>query len=282
MTLKSEKLYQQAKRRMPGGVNSPVRAFKSIGISPPFIKAGKGSHIWDEDENEYIDYVMSWGALILGHAYPDIVIALQKQAGLGTSYGACTRLEVEMVEKPVADGGEGTIEALYYGLGGRLVKTEITGPLWEKVNAQYLILDDQKTAIIEMAQAAGLTLVPIQKRNPRYTTTFGVGELVNNAVKNGCKKVILAIGGSATNDGGMGALAALGVKFYDENQKLLPGMGENLPKVQAIDTEGAEKAMNEVEILIASDVKNSLFGPEGAASVYAPQKGANEEDVFFS
>jgi glutamate-1-semialdehyde 2,1-aminomutase len=99
MTLKSEKLYQQAKRRMPGGVNSPVRAFKSIGISPPFIKAGKGSHIWDEDENEYIDYVMSWGALILGHAYPDIVIALQKQAGLGTSYGACTRLEVEMAEK---------------------------------------------------------------------------------------------------------------------------------------------------------------------------------------
>ena len=84
---------------MPGGVNSPVRAFKSIGISPPFIKAGKGSHIWDEDENEYIDYVMSWGALILGHAYPDIVIALQKQAGLGTSYGACTRLEVEMAEK---------------------------------------------------------------------------------------------------------------------------------------------------------------------------------------
>jgi glycerate kinase len=192
----------------------------------------------------------------------------------------CTH-KVEIVEKPVADGGEGTIEALYYGLGGRLVKTEITGPLWEKVNAQYLILDDQKTAIIEMAQAAGLTLVPIQKRNPRYTTTFGVGELVNNAVKNGCKKVILAIGGSATNDGGMGALAALGVKFYDENQKLLPGMGENLLKVQTIDTEGAEKAMNEVEILIASDVKNSLFGPEGAASVYAPQKGANEEDVFF-
>ncbi|NLI41136.1 MAG: glycerate kinase [Caldisericales bacterium] len=192
----------------------------------------------------------------------------------------CTH-DVEIVEKPVADGGEGTIEALYYGLGGRLIKTEITGPLWEKVKAQYLILNDQKTAIIEMAQAAGLTLVPLKKRNPRYTTTFGVGELVNNAVKNGCKKVILAIGGSATNDGGMGALAALGVKFYDENQKLLPGIGENLPKVQTIDTEGIEKAMNEVEILIASDVKNPLFGPEGAASVYAPQKGANEEDVFF-
>jgi glycerate kinase len=95
------------------------------------------------------------------------------------------------------------------------------------------------------------------------------------------KKVIVAIGGSATNDGGMGALAALGVKFYDENQKLLSGMGENLPKVQTIDTEGVEKAMNEVEILIASDVKNPLFGPEGAASVYAPQKGANEEDVLF-
>ena len=192
----------------------------------------------------------------------------------------CTH-KVEIVEKPVADGGEGTIEALYYGLGVRLIKTEITGPLWGKLNAQYLILNDQKTAIIEMAQAAGFNLIPPKDRNPRKTTTFGVGELVNDAVKNVFKKVIVAIGGSATNDGGMGALAALGVKFYDENQKLLSGMGENLPKVQTIDTEGFEIAMNEVEILIASDVKNSLFGPEGAASVYAPQKGANEEDVFF-
>ncbi|NLJ39274.1 MAG: glycerate kinase [Candidatus Atribacteria bacterium] len=192
----------------------------------------------------------------------------------------CTH-EIEIVEKPIADGGEGTIEALYYGLGGRLIKIEITGPLWGKVNAQYLILKDQKTAVIEMAQAAGLTLVPIKKRNPRYTTTFGVGELMIDAVKNGCKKLILAIGGSATNDGGMGALTALGVKFYDENQKLLSGMGENLPKVQTIDTDGIVKVMNEVEILIASDVKNPLFGLEGAARVYAPQKGANDEDVLF-
>lgn len=192
----------------------------------------------------------------------------------------CTH-EIEIVEKPIADGGEGTIEALYYGLGGRLITIKITGPLWEKVNAQYLILNDQKTAIIEMAQAAGLILVPIKKRNPRYTTTFGVGELMIDAVKNGCKKLILAIGGSATNDGGMGALTALGVKFYDENQKLLSGMGENLPKVQTIDTDGIVKVMNEVEILIASDVKNPLFGLEGAARVYAPQKGANDEDVLF-
>ncbi|NLJ37954.1 MAG: glycerate kinase [Candidatus Atribacteria bacterium] len=192
----------------------------------------------------------------------------------------CTH-EIEIVEKPVADGGEGTIEALYYGLGGKLVKTEITGPLWEKVNAQYLILKDQKTAVIEMAQAAGLILVPIEKRNPRYTTTFGVGELMIDAVKNGCTKLILAIGGSATNDGGTGALTALGVKFYDKDQKLLSGMGENLHKIQIIDTDGIEKVMNEVEILIASDVKNPLFGPEGAARVYAPQKGANDEDVLF-
>jgi glycerate kinase len=192
----------------------------------------------------------------------------------------CTQ-EIEIVEKPVADGGEGTIEALYYGLKGKIIKIEITGPLWGKLNAQYLILNDQKTAIIEMAQAAGFNLIPPKDRNPRKTTTFGVGELVNDAVKNGCKKVILAIGGSATNDGGMGALAALGVKFHDENQKLLPGMGENLYKIQSIDTEDIEKEMSEVEILIASDVKNPLFGPEGAASVYAPQKGANEEDVLF-
>ena len=192
----------------------------------------------------------------------------------------CTH-EIEIVEKPVADGGEGTIEALYYGLGGKLVKTEITGPLWEKVNAQYLILKDQKTAVIEMAQAAGLILVPIEKRNPRYTTTFGVGELMIDAVKNGCTKLILAIGGSATNDGGTGALTALGVKFYDKDQKLLSGMGENLHKIQIIDTDGIEKVMNEVEILIASDVKNPLFGLEGAARVYAPQKGANDEDVLF-
>jgi len=192
----------------------------------------------------------------------------------------CTH-EIEIVEKPIADGGEGTIEALYYGLGGRLITIKITGPLWEKVNAQYLILNDQKTAIIEMAQAAGLILVPIKKRNPRYTTTFGVGELMIDAVKNGCTKLILAIGGSATNDGGTGALTALGVKFYDKDQKLLSGMGENLHKIQIIDTDGIEKVMNEVEILIASDVKNPLFGPEGAARVYAPQKGANDEDVLF-
>jgi len=192
----------------------------------------------------------------------------------------CTH-DVEIVEKPVADGGEGTIEALYYGLGGKLIEIEIKGPLWEKVKAQYLILNDRKTAVIELAQAAGLTLIPSKNRNPRLTTTYGVGELLIDAVKKGCKKVILAIGGSATNDGGMGALTALGVKFYDENQNLLSGTGENLPKIRLIDTEDISKEMGEVEILIASDVRNPLFGPEGAAMVYGPQKGAEEKDVQF-
>ncbi|MDK2897419.1 MAG: glycerate 2-kinase [Candidatus Atribacteria bacterium] len=186
----------------------------------------------------------------------------------------------QIVEKPLADGGEGTVEAVVRGAGGKIIEREVTGPLGKKVKAQIGILPDLGVAVLEMAQAAGLLQIPPSQANPRYTTTYGVGELLKEAYKLGYRKIVLGIGGSATCDGGMGVLQALGVRFLDERGEELAGIGDNLSRIARIDRSGLQP-LGGAEILIACDVENPLYGPEGAAYVYAPQKGASPKDVAW-
>ncbi|MBC7217003.1 MAG: glycerate kinase [Candidatus Caldatribacterium sp.] len=186
----------------------------------------------------------------------------------------------EIFTKPMADGGEGTVAAVVLAAGGEVIPLEVTGPLWERVRVQVGLLPDG-TCVLELAQAAGLPLVPPEKRNPRLTTTYGVGEMLRFALEKGYRRIVLGVGGSATCDGGMGALAALGVKFLDHEGKELEGIGENLPKIASLDTSGFLRPPEGTEILIATDVTNPLYGPLGAAYVYGPQKGAGPEDVAY-
>lgn len=184
------------------------------------------------------------------------------------------------IEKiPLADGGEGTVEALVEATGGRRVTVRVRGPLGESVEATFGILGDGTTAVIEMAAASGLVLVPPEQRNPLRTTTYGTGELIRAALDRGCRRLLIGIGGSATNDAGLGMAAALGVRFFDGQGRLLghPGgnlAGQDLLRLARIDARGLDPRLQEAEVLVACDVTNPLYGPEGAAYVYAPQKGA--------
>lgn len=188
--------------------------------------------------------------------------------------------DAEVVVKPLADGGEGTIEALVQGMKGIEYKIEVHGPLGKKVTASYGIIEEgEKTAIIEMAQAAGITLVSKQERNPLYTTTYGVGEIIKDAIHRGCRKFIVGIGGSATNDAGVGMMQALGYKFYDVDGNLLGLGGQILDKIHRIDQTEALKELSECSFKVACDVDNPLYGKNGASYIYGPQKGATEEIV---
>ena len=185
----------------------------------------------------------------------------------------------EIVVLPLADGGEGTVDAMYEGLGGTLVEVSFTGPLQEKVNAKYCILPDGKTAVIEMASAAGLTLVPENKRNPLKTTTYGVGEIIKDAINRGCRKFIVGIGGSATNDGGTGMLSALGYKFLDKSGTEIPLGAEGLEKLNSISSAEVMPELKNCSFRVACDVTNPLCGEFGCSAVFAPQKGATNEDI---
>lgn len=176
---------------------------------------------------------------------------------------------------PMADGGEGTVDAMIYATGGKAVAVNVSGPLGETIEAVYGILPDQTTAVIEMAAASGLPLVPVEKRNPALTTSFGTGELICHAVKNGAKKIILGLGGSATNDGGAGALQALGFRFFDQNGLEIASGGGSLINLCRVDTSRVLDELDQVEILLASDVVNPLLGTMGATRVFGPQKGAD-------
>lgn len=187
--------------------------------------------------------------------------------------------EAKVIKVPIADGGEGTVEALVAATGGQLVCTVVTGPLGERMNATWGILGDGETAIIEMAAASGLPLVPVAKRDPRLTTTYGTGELMRAALDRGLKKLIIGIGGSATNDGGIGMAQALGVKFLDAQQHELGFGGIALAKLSKIDLAGLDARLQQVEIVVACDVDNPLCGPRGASAVFGPQKGATPEMV---
>lgn len=184
------------------------------------------------------------------------------------------------VEKiPVADGGEGTTKTLTGALGGCFVKTVTHDPLMRKKESSYGFAEEKKTAMMEMAETSGLPLVPAGMRNPLLTTTFGTGEMILDALERGCRKFIIGIGGSATNDGGMGMMQALGASFYDKENKRLGYGGEQLLKVARIDVSSLKPEALQSEFTIICDVDNPLYGKNGAAHVFAPQKGASERDV---
>ncbi|WP_137790865.1 glycerate kinase [Bacillus sp. E(2018)] len=185
----------------------------------------------------------------------------------------------QYVHVPVGDGGEGTVTSVVDATGGEMVEVKATGPLGEKVNAFYGITGDGKTAVIEMAAASGLHLVPREKRNPCVTTTRGTGELILDALDRGIERIVLGLGGSATNDGGAGMASALGVKFLNVNGDELPAGGEVLRELLTIDVSGLDARLQSVKIDVACDVTNPLTGPLGASAVFGPQKGATPEMV---
>lgn len=187
--------------------------------------------------------------------------------------------EAEVYSVPMADGGEGTVRSLVDATEGRMINKTVTGPLGEPVRAFLGITGDGETAVIEMAAASGLPLVPKDRRNPRITTTFGTGELILAALAEGCKKIIIGIGGSATNDGGAGMAQALGYRFLDRKGRDLPFGGAGLKELVKIDGSGKDPRLAEVTVVAACDVTNPLTGPDGAAAVYGPQKGATPEMI---
>ncbi|MBM3926240.1 MAG: glycerate kinase [SAR202 cluster bacterium] len=175
---------------------------------------------------------------------------------------------------PIADGGDGTLEALIHASGGRTFTSQATGPLSEPVEAHWGVMGDGKTAVIEMAQASGLVLVPQGRRDPRHTTTLGTGELIKEALDKGYRCFIIGIGGSATNDGGAGMASALGVRFLDKQGYELPPGGLPLATLDSIDVSNLHPVLGQARITVATDVTNPLCGPQGASAVYGPQKGA--------
>ncbi|WP_227763764.1 glycerate kinase [Zhaonella formicivorans] len=187
--------------------------------------------------------------------------------------------DAEISKVPIADGGEGTVDAFLAALGGERRELEVTGPLGDKVKAFFGILPGGETAVVEMAAASGLPLVPPEKRNPLVTTTYGTGELIKAALEAGCSTIIVGIGGSATNDGGMGMAQALGIGFYDSRGEELGFGGENLGKLAKIEMAGLNPKVKTAKILVACDVDNPLCGPHGASAVFGPQKGATPEMV---
>jgi len=219
-----------------------------------------------------------------------IVLAPDKFKGSLSARQACAAMErgvrrvwpdAEIVSIPLADGGEGTIEAMVASTGGRCVEVTVTGPLGQPVRAQFGILGDGQTAVIEMAQASGLWLVPEQDRNPLKTTSFGTGELIKAAVSAGFRNLIVAIGGSATTDCGSGMAQALGVRFIDQDGRPMEGFmtAERMGQVRSVDLSCLLPALRDCSITVACDVANPLLGPDGAVMVYAPQKGAKPEQL---
>ena len=201
------------------------------------------------------------------------------EAGTAIKEGILNACDADIIVKPLADGGEGTVEALLAGMGGNEITIEVTGPLGEKVSCVYGILEESKTAIIEMASAAGINLVPKHLLNPLNTSTYGVGEVIKDAINRGCRDFIIGIGGSATNDGGIGMLEALGYVFYDDQGNAVGPEGKELTKIADLSTDGAIKELKECNFRIACDVNNPLYGPVGASHVFGPQKGATPEII---
>ena len=183
----------------------------------------------------------------------------------------------EVLVRPLADGGEGTVEALVSGRGGRLRTVRVTGPLGEGVDCAYGVLGD--TAVIEMAGAAGLPLVPTEERDPLRTTTYGVGEVIADAIAQGCRRFLVGIGGSATNDGGAGMLQALGFGLLDAEGRDIPRGAQGLKKLARIETAGALPALAGCRFRVACDVTNPLCGEKGASAIFGPQKGARPADI---
>jgi len=217
----------------------------------------------------------------------NIVVACDKYKGSLSALDVCNHIKkainetddsINVLISPMADGGEGTLDTLVESHSGKYVDIIATSPIGEKINARFGIIGGD-TAIIEMAAASGLVLVPEGKRDPMETTTYGTGEMIKKALKMGCKKFIIGLGGSATNDGGMGMAQALGVKFFDGSGKELGLGGKQLSRIEKIDMSGLDPLTEGVLFECACDVENPLTGKNGAAYVYAAQKGADEKMI---
>lgn len=220
--------------------------------------------------------------------YRKIVVASDSFKGSLTSLEVAQSVEkafkevypsCEVIKVNVADGGEGTMDALQQTLGGRKVSMSVSDPLGRPVQASYVILDDGVTAVLEMSAASGLPLLSPEERNPSKTSTLGTGELICDALSQGCRRFLVGIGGSATNDAGMGMLHALGYRFLDASGQELSPVGGSMVDVASIDMSSRNPYLDEAEFIVACDVKAPLFGPDGAAYVFAPQKGADQQMV---
>ena len=216
-----------------------------------------------------------------------IVIAPDSFKGTMSSIEICNIAEdsikavfpdIDVVKVPIADGGEGTVDAFLAAIGGCRLELSVKGPLFDDTAAFYGILPDGTTAVIEMAAASGLPLVS-DRKNPLLTTTYGTGELIMDALDRGCRKIIIGLGGSATNDGGIGMAAALGVKFLDADGEMIRLSGGGIASLAKIDVSGLDSRIKDCEILAACDVDNPLYGPNGASAIFGPQKGADPETV---
>lgn len=215
-----------------------------------------------------------------------VVVAIDSFKGSLSSMEAGTAIKdaihkvhshAQIVVKPLADGGEGTTDSLTVGLGGEKIPVTVTGPLGTPVQTYYGYIKETRTAIMEMASAAGITLVEPSKRNPLFTTTRGVGEMILHALSLGCKNFIIGIGGSATNDGGIGMLQALGWKFLNKNGQTAGEGGQALSHICTIDSTNVPEQLLTCNFKVACDVTNPLCGPNGATYIYGPQKGATPE-----
>lgn len=187
--------------------------------------------------------------------------------------------QCEVVKVAIADGGEGVVDVLIDRVGGSYITAEVSDPLGRTISARYGIIKGGRTAVIEMAAASGLPLLRKEERNPMLTSTYGTGEMILDAIERGCRKFLLGIGGSATNDAGVGMLRALGFRFLDRKGNTLIGGGEILSKIGKIDNSSVRQELSECEFVIACDVRNPLYGEEGAAYIFAPQKGATPDMV---
>ncbi|WP_022756096.1 glycerate kinase [Butyrivibrio fibrisolvens] len=197
------------------------------------------------------------------------------EAGYAVSSGfRSVNNNAEVVVCPLADGGEGTVEALAEGMNGRLYTITVTGPLGTPVSCTYAVIEETMTAVLEMSGAAGITLIPKDDLDPLHATTYGVGEVIIDAIDKGCRRFIIGIGGSATNDGGAGMLQALGYGLLDEKGDQIPRGAIGLKDLKTIDEDGVIPELKECQFMIACDVTNPLCGPNGCSVIYGPQKGA--------
>lgn len=202
------------------------------------------------------------------------------------SFGVCNAIELglkkanpdfQIISFPIGDGGEGTVDILLHHIGGQKVSLTVNDPLFRPLTADYLIADDGKTAFIEMAKSSGLQLLTPDERNPMITTSYGFGEMISHAIDLGVENIVLSIGGSATNDGGMGMAKALGYQFFDRHGTLLKGIGGELNKIETITvSELSRSKFAKIKFSVICDVKNPLFGPDGSAYLYSKQKGADD------
>ena len=214
-----------------------------------------------------------------------VVVAIDSLKGSLSSLEAGEAIKIGVLKavpnakvdvRPLADGGEGTVEALALGMGGKLESVEVTGPLGDKVNCLYGIIEESNTAIIEMSGAAGITLVPDAKRNPLHTTTYGVGEVIKDAISKGCRHFIVGIGGSATNEGGIGMLQALGYGMLDKDGNQVSFGAKGLKDIETITDDHVIPELKDCSFRVACDVTNTLCGEFGCSAVFGPQKGADK------